>query len=189
MVSSVIFSPTKAFEEAFSNVNISGAIITVVLSALFLGLAAYWVSANLTAGVYFFISTIVQFLVLCALVWFFEFIHVRKRKMMVGTAFSKIVSVVGKIWLINLIGSIIFALMAFLVTHLNYFLLEIIGVIALVLTIVLVVAWIVASFRMLKVVLGVARGKLLINWIILNILNALISSFIVALIAGILFKL
>jgi hypothetical protein len=189
MATSVIFSPTRAFEDAFDEPNSISAIIVVLLAGFFLGWAAYLVSTVFVAGVYFFLINLVQFLVLCAMVWFFELVHVRKRKMMTGTAFSKIVSVVGKLWLINLVGGLILFLMAYLVNHIQFYLFEVVGLIGCVIAIVLVVAWIVASFRLLKVVLGISGGKLLINWLILNILSAFITSFIGALLLGLLFRL
>jgi len=172
MVFDVIFAPTKSFEGVFHNPNINSALIVVLTTGLFLGLATFFVTASLLPSIYMFGLNIIQWLVFAGVVWFFEFIHVRKRKRMMGTSFEQCACVVGKLWGINLIASVIIVLIAFCLNFISSVFLAVLTPFILIIGMILLVSWVVASFLMLKVVLGVSGGKLLINWVIANILNA-----------------
>ncbi|MFA6269460.1 MAG: hypothetical protein WCW13_05090 [archaeon] len=182
MVFSIIFHPTKTFETALEVANVSKALIIVLLSGLFFGLAAFFLTAQLVPAIYLFIFAIVQWLVYSAIVWFFEFVHVRKRKKMVGTSFTQCACVVGELWKINLISSILAAFVAFIFPFSSDALLLVVGSIFMIIIVILVIAWIVASFKMLKVLVGVHKWKLVINWAIINLLNLMIIGFISSLV-------
>ena len=170
MNASVLFSPTKAFEDAFHNENAKGALGIVLLTSLFLAIAGYLVLGNVFASAYLAVGNIIQWFVLAFFVWFFEFIHVRKKKHLVGVSFYQCLSVVGKLWTISLISAIIFVLTAFLTLLFGSGITIFLAVLLLLSTVVLTIAWLVASFKLIKVVLGVEKWKLVLNWIIINIL-------------------
>jgi hypothetical protein len=183
MGGNVFFAPTKAFQEAFDNPDVNSSLLIVLLAGLLLGIAVYLVLNDVVSSIFAFATNIIQWVVFSALVWFFEFVHMRKRRRMAGTSFSQCLSVVGKLWVINLAAGVLLFIVALLFPFLGDLSSLIIGVIFVLATIVLVIAWIVASFRMLKVVFGIEKGKLLINWIIINLVNGLTISFIVAVLA------
>jgi len=187
MVTSIFLHPTKAFEEGFHNPNVESAVIVVVLTALFMALAVYFTMHNLFASVFMFAVNIIQWIIYSALVWFFEFVHVRKRKRMVGADFGQVLSVVGKLWIINLVASFLFLFISLVLPNLGRGLLMVVGPLILVLLIVVTLSWFVASFKMLKVVFGADRLKLVINWIILNFLNGVVVSFVTTFLARLFF--
>jgi hypothetical protein len=187
MVTSVFLHPTKAFEEGYHNPNVESAVIVVLITAFLMALAVYFTMGNLFASVFMFAVNIIQWIIYSALVWFFEFVHVRKRKKMVGAEFSQILSVVGKLWIINLVGAAIFAIVAIVLPISSKFVLMILGPVLLLALLIVTVAWFVASFKMLKVVFGADRLKLVINWVILNFLNGVVASFVTAFLARLLF--
>jgi hypothetical protein len=170
---SVLFQPTKAFEDAFHNPNVKGALVIVLLTGLLTSLAVYLISGNLLTTLSSFIVSIVQWLVFAIFIWFFEFIHIRKKKRLLGVTYSQCLSVVGKLWTINFLGAIVFVVTAFFSPMVNSTLLLFLGVVLILSSVILTIAWILASFKMLKVVFGVEGGKLLINWLIISILNGL----------------
>jgi len=183
MTGNVFMNPTKTFEEAFHNPSIGSALIVVLLAGIFLSLAAYFTTASLIVSVYLFIINLAQWLILSAIVWFFEFIHVRKRKRLPGTEFSQSASVVGKLWVINLAGSVLLAIIAFILPFASTALMFVLGPLFVLLSLLLIICWIVASFKMLKVVFGKEKWVLLINWIIINVLNVMIINLVASLIS------
>jgi len=183
MSGNVFMSPTKTFEDAFHNPDVSSALIIVLLAGVFLSLAAYLTTASWIVSVYLFIVNLAQWLILSAIVWFFEFIHVRKRKRLPGTEFSQSASVVGKLWVINLAGSVLLAIIAFILPFASVALMFVLGPLFVLVTLILIVCWVIASFKMLKVVFGKERWVLLINWLIINILNVITINFVASLIS------
>jgi hypothetical protein len=183
MAENIFTNPTKVFEESFNNPSISSALIVVLLAGIFLSLAAFLVTTSWLVSIYFFIINLAQWIILSAIVWFFEFIHVRKRKRLPGNDFSQSASVVGKLWVINLAGSVLLALVAFILPFASDSLMFILGPLFLLVSIVLIVCWLIASFKMLKVVFGKEKLVLFINWLIINILNIVMINFVASFIS------
>jgi len=178
MVLSVISSPTKAFESAFHNPRLGISLIVVLLAAAFFALASFLVFSDALLAAYFFIASLIQWLVFSVLVWFFEFVHVRKRSQLTGTNFFQIASVTSKLWTLNLASSILLAVIAFLLPRISEPLLTVVFAIVVICAVVLLAGWIVGSIKMLKVVTGASRARLFVNWLILIIINSVIVSFI-----------
>jgi hypothetical protein len=185
MVFNIIFHPTKTFEDAIEEHNFGSSIIIVLLTSLFLSLSAFFLTASVFWAAYAFAFSLIQWLVFSIIIWFFEFIHVKKRKS-VETTFAKCAAVVGRLWEINLIGSILVAAVTFILPIGGRSLMFFVVPIFLFLGVILLLAWIVASFRMLTVLFGAKRLKLVFNWIIINVLNAIMISFISAIAAALL---
>jgi len=181
MSASVLFQPTAAFEDAFHNENAKGALMVVLLTGLFTALAVYFISANIFTSAFTFLMNIIQWLVFAGFVWFFEFVHVRKKKHLIGISYSQCLSVVGKLWAINLVGALVFALTALLGPMVSSGLLMFLGVLFILFSIILTVAWLVGSYKLLKVVLGINGSKLALNWIVLTILYGLTLGIILSL--------
>jgi hypothetical protein len=186
MVFNIVFHPTKTFQSALESPNMSRAVMIVLLTALFFALAGFFLTAKILPAVYLFIFTIVQWVVYSAIIWFFEFIHVRKRKKMTGTSFAQCASLVGELWKINLISGVLFAVIAFILPFSNSNVLFIVGAVFIIIALVLLAAWLVASFRMISVLVGVQKWKLIVNWVVINLLNILLVGFISSLLGLIL---
>jgi hypothetical protein len=180
---SVFFAPVKVFQSAFDSPDVSSALSVVLLTGLFLAAAVFLVLGDVVSIIFSFVSNLIQWIVFSALVWFFEFVHVRRRKRMSGTSFSQCLSVVGKLWLINFVLSVLFFAVALAFLLLGEELFFIAGAVFVLASIALVIFWIIASFKLLKVVFGVERGKLFVNWVILNIVNGLTVGFVLMLLA------
>ncbi|MFA5931603.1 MAG: hypothetical protein WC821_04825 [archaeon] len=174
----VLFSPTKSFEDAFHEPSMGSALITVLLSSVFISLAVFFMTSQLIPSAYFFVVNLVQWIVLSGIVWFFEFAHVRKRKKMTGTTFDQIASVVGKLWTINLVGSIFLAIVAFILPFATANLMNLLGPLLAIFAIIVLLSWLIASFKMLKVVFGVEKWKLLFNWVLVNLINIVTIAFV-----------
>ena len=187
MSASVLFQPTAAFEDAFHNENAKGALMVVLLTGLFTALAVYFISANIFTSAFTFLMNIIQWLVFAGFVWFFEFVHVRKKKHLVGVNFSQCLSVVGKLWTINLLAAIVFAFTSYFAPIASAGLVMFLGILLVLSSLILIVAWLIASFKMLKVVFGVERGKLFVSWVLINILNGLTIGIITTILTNILF--
>ena len=187
MSASVLFQPTAAFEDAFHNENAKGALMVVLLTGLFTALAVYFISANIFTSAFTFLMNIIQWLVFAGFVWFFEFVHVRKKKHLVGVNFSQCLSVVGKLWTINLLAAIVFAFTSYFAPIASAGLVMFLGILLVLSSLILIVAWLIASFKMLKVVFGAEKLKLILNWIIINLLNGLVFGLVASVISSILF--
>ncbi|MFA6064317.1 MAG: hypothetical protein WCW44_01600 [archaeon] len=181
MCASVLFSPTKAFEDAFHNEDIKGAFGIVLISGILMALASFFISANIYTSIYFVLLNFAEWLLFSGFVWFFEFVHVRKKKRLIGISYAQCLSVVGKLWAINLVGALVFALTALFGPMVSSGLLMFLGVLFILFSIILTVAWLVGSYKLLKVVLGVTGSKLALNWIILTILYGLTLGIILSL--------
>lgn len=175
---SVLFSPTKSFEDSFREPSMGSALIVVLLSSLFLALAVFFMTNQLISSAYFFVINLVQWVVLSGIVWFFEFVQVRKRKRMTGTTFEQIASLVGKLWTINLVGSIFLAIVAFILPFVGGTLMNLLGPTLAIFAILVLLSWLVASFKMLKVAFGAEKWKLLFNWVLVNLINMVTVLFV-----------
>ncbi len=180
MCASVLFSPTKAFEDAFHNADLKGAFGIVLIAGILMALASYFVLGNIYVSLYFFILNLVEWLIFSGFVWFFEFIHVRKKKHLIGVSYEQCLSVVGKLWAVNLVASLVFAFTAFLGPIVGSGLLMFLGILFILCSIILTIAWLIASYKMLKVVLGVSGLKLALNWIMLTVLYGLTIGIIIS---------
>jgi len=184
MVFGILTAPTEAFETAFDNPNAGRVLLVVLLTALISGFSSYLFLNSVTMGAFFFISSVVQWVVLTLVVLFFEFVHIKKKKGISGTHFAGVASATGKLWTLNLCSSVLLFVMLFVSTRLSEPLLTIVFLILLALLVVLFLAWIIGSLKLLKVVTSVTGAKLLINWVILLILNAAISSLLLLLVSN-----
>lgn len=184
MVFGLISHPTKAFEDAFSRPKLGAGAAVILLTAIFSALAGFVFFGNQVLAGYLFASSIIQWIVFSLIVWFFGFVHTGKKRSSAGTKFSNIASVTTKLWSVNLIGAFLLLVMALVLAQGSNMLLLVVFVVALILAIVLFIAWLIGSIKMLKVVTGAKRGRLIINWIILIVLNGILWSFIALLITN-----
>jgi len=182
MVFSIITHPTRVFTNCFDSPKNGKSLAVVFLTAIITALAGYALLGNvLTAGL-FFVTALIQWFVFSIVVWFFGFAHNGRVKKNQRVSFSQIVSVTGKLWTLNLASTILMLFMALIVPYASDILLLIVFAIMAILFIILFIGWIIASIKMIKVVTGAKKGKLVINWIILIILNGMVISFITFLI-------
>lgn len=181
MAHSIITSPTLVFEDALSNPNNASTAAIVIITSLLMAVTAYlFISSPLLAG-YYFVAGIIQWVVFTVIVWFFELAHVKRRKQLLSTRFSQVASACGKLWTINLASSVLLVIMSFLVNNVGGAILLIIVPILVIFFIVLTLGWIIGSAKLLKVVTGLSRGKLFINWVILLVLNSAVFGFLMLL--------
>ena len=178
MVFSVLTHPTKAFTERFDEPRIGLALVVVLLTALVTFLASYVFLSNYLAAGVLCLTSIIQWFVFTLIVWFFGFAHNGRMKSKSKINFSQIASVTGKLWTINFASSILMLIMALVLPSASDVLLLIVAAVMVILLIVLSIGWIISSIKMLKVVTGAKRGRLVINWLILIILNGVLLSFI-----------
>ncbi len=178
MAFSVVFSPVKAFEDALVHPSGGAAFLTAIFAAVIFAVCSFLLTKEPIIAAFFLVLNFVQWLVLAVLVWFFSVAHVRKKKGGELVSFAQSASVTSKLWQINLMSSflmlVLILIMPFIPSLAYLAVLIIFGV----LFVVLFVGWIVASYKMLKVVTSKKGFALFINWIIVIVLNALILSFI-----------
>ncbi|VVB75680.1 Yip1 domain protein [uncultured archaeon] len=185
MVLSVLFHPTEVFKKVDSSPVLYSPWLVVIIAGIFLAIVGYYASASWLTGVYMFIANIVQWFILTLFVWFFGFIHLRKKRGIAEERFAECAAATGKLWTITLATNLIMAILSVFYGFVTIFPFNILAMIGVILAIILTIGWIVASYKMLKVVLGINGGKLFVNWILLLILNVVTSAFIVGLIAKI----
>ncbi|MCX6803979.1 MAG: hypothetical protein NTY48_05430 [Candidatus Diapherotrites archaeon] len=187
MVAGVIFSPTRAFENAFNNSFSFISVLVPIFTSLLLALVVFGFIGDAFLAGFFFITGFIQWLIFILVIWFFEFVHIKKRAKLKSTEFRQFVSVVSKLWNINLVGSLLMALIVFVVFRLSQNIVFVLFPIIIVVMVILAVGWIVASGRMLKVVFGISGLKLLVNWILIMAVVVLLNSFVSVLLSRILF--
>ncbi len=186
MVLSVLFHPTEVFKKVVSDSEGYSPWLVVILAGIFLAIIGYYSSSgNLFSGLYLFIANIVQWFILTVFVWFFVFVHSRKRKGLSEKGFTQSAVATGRLWTLTLATNIIMAIISIFYGLVTVFPINVLALIGVIVSIILTLGWIVASYKMLKVLSGISGGKLVVNWIILLILNMLTSAFIVGLIARI----
>ncbi len=187
MIAETIFHPTKSFEKSFLEQNKRKAIIVVALASLFLSLTIFLLTSSLIYSVFAFIINIINWFVLSGVLFFFEFVHTKKKNRKNESNFWKSASVVGTLWELNLFAYIVMLFSVWLIPFFSGLLANILIGVLFILLIIIAVIWLIASFRMLKVVFGMQKGKLLLNWIILMVLNSLVVSFVTNLLASLIF--
>ncbi len=187
MIANTILHPTSAFESSFFEPNKRKAILVVSLASLFLSVAIFFLTASVIYSIFAFAINIINWFVFSGVVFFFEFAHAKKKSKKAENSFWKSACVTGTLWEINLFAYFVLAISAWFIPFIRGFFFNIAVGALFVLLIFSVIVWVIASFKMLKVVFGAERGKLLLNWIILMILNGLIVSFINKLLASLIF--
>lgn len=184
MALSVLFHPTEVFKEVASDTAAHSPWLVVILAGIFLALIGYYVSAgDIFSGIYMFIANLAQWFILTVFVWFFVFVHSRKRKGLSEKGFTQSAAATGKLWTLTLLTNIIMAIISIFYGLVTIFPFNVLALIGVIVSIILTLGWIVASYKMLKVLSGISGGKLFVNWIILLILNVVTSAFIIGLIA------
>jgi hypothetical protein len=187
MIFDTVFHPTSSFESAFSSGNNKKALLTVSLAGLFLSIGIFLLTSNIIYSVFAFFLNIINWVVLSGIVFFFEFVHARKKSKSSVNGFVKSSSAVGVLWEINLLAYFLISLGAGIIPIFRGFLLNAAIGVLFVLLIFCAVVWIIASFKMLKVVFKAENGKLVLNWIILMLLNSLVSVVVSNLLSTLLF--
>jgi len=187
MIKNTIFHPTASFENAFFQPNERKAFLVVALAGLFLSVLVFLLTTSLVYAVFAFVINLINWFVFSGVLFFFEFAHTKKKNKKTEESFSKSSCAVATLWEINLLAYIILVLGVWLIPFFGGVLSNIAVGLLFVLLLVIVIMWVIASFKMLKVVFGAQRGKLLLNWIILMLLNALIASFISRLLFSLIF--
>jgi len=186
MLLDVFSSPGSAFESAFHEPNLSELRVIVLLSSLFLSLILFLLTADPFLAGFMFLINIIQWAVLSSVVWFFEFVHVRRRQRLNSPSFLQSASVASKLWAINIVGYIVIILWILLLPFIGPLSTLLFPLFVLILLLV-VLAWLVSSFKMVGFVCKANGFKLLINWVLLLFLNSIISGFVVSLISSLVF--
>jgi hypothetical protein len=184
MIAETIFHPTRAFEKSFFESNKRKSIFVVALASLFLSLTIFLLTSSLVYSVFAFMINIVNWFVLSGVLFFFEFVHTKKKGRKGENNFWKCACVIGNLWELNLFAYFVLFLSVWLIPFFSGLLADVLVGVLFLFLILIAIAWLIASFRMLRVVFGVQKGKLLLNWIILMVLNSLVVSFITNLLAS-----
>ncbi len=187
MILNTIFHPTSSFEKSFFEPNGRKSMLVVALAGLFLSIAVFLLTTSVVYSIFAFAINIINWFVFSGVLFFFEFIHARKKSKKSDSGFLKSSSAVGTLWEINLFAYFILALGTWLIPIFSGLMFNIAVGLFFALLILSVIVWVIASFKMLKVVFGAQRGKLLLNWLILMILNGLIVTVINRLLASLIF--
>ena len=176
MIFDIIFRPTASFELAVdSKFEMKSALLVIIFSGLFLSTSVFLLTNNLVVSIFSFIANIINWIILGWLLFFFEFIHIKK-KTKSSKGFNRSLFIVSELWKINLISYVLVFLGCLILPQLGSgFVFDVVAGIFFVLLIALVISWIFTSSKMLKVVLKISKWKLLVNWIIFMFLNSLIS--------------
>lgn len=187
MIVNTILHPTSAFEESFSKSNKRNALFVVSLAGLFLSIAVFFLTASIVYSVFAFLINLINWFAFSGVVFFFNFAHTNKKSKKNEVNFSRSTCATGTLWEINLFAYFILAIGVWFIPFLSGLLFNISVGALFVLLILSVLIWVIASFKMLKVIFGAEKGKLLLNWIILMLLNGLLISFINKLLASLIF--
>lgn len=187
MIFNTIFHPTSSFESAFLEPNNKKALMVVSLAGLFLAVAIFLLTYNVIYAGFAFVTNFLNWIIFSLILFFFEFVHARKKNKASVNGFAKASSVVGTIWEINLLAYLVMVLGIIILPFVSGLLFNIVAGGLFVLLILLVIIWVIASFKMLKVVFKAKKGKLLLNWIILMLLNSIIATVITQLLSAIIF--
>lgn len=174
MVFGALFSQTKSFEDAFHSPSVGYVLAVVIINAIILGAAAHQFSNNMLAGVFVLAVALVQWAVFAVLVWFFELIHVKRRRSAGDTHFVQSAGAVAKLWSINLASSVIAGVLVLLRFVLSESALYVVLIIAAILFVVLLIGWLVGSYKLIRIVTGASGAKLFVNWLIVIFLNWLL---------------
>jgi hypothetical protein len=180
---SVLFHPTEVFKKVVLDPEDYSPWLVVLLAGIFLAIIGYFATANILSGVYMFIANLVQWIILTVFVWFLTFAHSKKKKGLIEKGFTQSAACTGKLWTLTLLTNVIMAIISIFYAYVTIFPFNVLSLIGVIVSIILTLGWLVASYKMLKVLLGTSGWKLFINWIILLILNVVTSAFIVGLIA------
>jgi len=186
MILDIFSSPTQAFEMAFYEPNMSELKGVVFLSSFFLSLILFLLSGDLLIAGYMFIINIIQWVILSTIVWFFEFVHVRKKSRLDGPSFMQSAAVASKLWAINIIGYIVVILWILLLPFIGSVSLVLFPLFVIVLLLV-VIAWLISSLKMVAFLCKAKGLKLFINWILLLFLNGIISGLAIRLLSSLIF--
>lgn len=187
MLFNTIFHPTSAFEKAFFEPNNKKSLLVVSLAGLFLALAIFVLTFNVVYSIFAFVTNFLNWIIFSVILFFFEFVHARKKNKAAENGFGKALSVVGTIWEINMVAYIAIIVGSLIVVRLSGFMFTLAVGALFVLLILLAVIWLIASFKMLKVVFKAERGKLILNWLILMVINSVIASIISRFLAALIF--
>lgn len=95
--------PKKVFEEAINSDDYSGAVLIAIVSAAILFVAAFLFSNDLYASFFTGLTLLIQWYVLTAILYSFEFMVKNKRKRIAEKTFREIATGTGKLWTIPLI--------------------------------------------------------------------------------------
>lgn len=182
MVFGIIFHPSRVLEGAFEDARTGRALAVIIFTALFTGAAGYFFLGSEVAAAFLFGSSILQWFVYFLVVCFLGFVHGAKKRSNKVPKAVQVFSAVGRVWELNLFSSFLVLVMVFVSQNAGGLFLDVCFVIALFLMIVLFVAWLVSSLKMVRVVTGVRGGALVFNWLVLIVVNALLFSFVVLLV-------
>ena len=178
MLFNTIFHPTSAFEKAFFKPDNKKSLLVVSLAGLFLALAIFILTFNTVYSIFAFITNFLNWIIFSVILFFFEFVHARKKTKAAENGFRKALSVVGTIWEINMVAYVAIIVGVLVILRLSGFMQTLAVGALFILLILLAFIWLIASFKMLKVVFKAKRWKLILNWVILMILNSVIASII-----------
>ncbi|MEK6958536.1 MAG: hypothetical protein AABW59_00670 [archaeon] len=176
-MANVVLNPKEVFEEVMDEPKMADALKIVLISGLVFGIVGLILTQNVMALVAALLATTVQWFVFSGVLWLFEFMFKKKKKSFRERSFDEIASAAGKLWTLQLYFAFValFSII-FIVIHLPFnfifFGLFVIAIIA------LFVAFVNASFTLVKVTLDADNSKAAVVWVLMMILNGLIYAII-----------
>lgn len=173
MIFDSILYPVNSFELAFNEPNLKKTFLTIFLAGLFLALSIFLLTSSLVLSILSFLTNFLNWIILGSFLCFFEFVHAKKKAKSSSNSFSKALSVTGVLWKINLVAYALILLSCLILPILEGIVFSIIAGLLFILLIILVLFWVINSFKMLKIVFKASKWKLLINWFFLMLLNSL----------------
>lgn len=171
--------PAKTFESALNNEDYSGSITIAIVTAVIFALASFFYNNSIYSSVFVLLSFVIQWFVLTALLYIFEFVVKNKKKQIADRTFREIATGTGKLWTIPLIISV--ALMAIVVLN-N----EVVTLLAILTISVLGLLYLFNLYSLVRITLQAKTKRAIISWILLIILHNLIMLTTLS-IAGIIF--
>jgi hypothetical protein len=162
--------PKTTFENSLNNEDYSGAVTIAVITAAIFGIASFFYSNSIISAVFVLISFVLQWYILTAILYFFEFAMKNRRKRINERTFKEVATASGKLWILPLLMSV--ATMAIIVLNNDVILL--LGVLALA---VLGLIYLFNLYVLVKVTLQAqTRKRAIVAFILLLVLHNLIMA-------------
>lgn len=178
MVLSTIFHLPIAYERVLARPNDGLSVLVALLTATVFAAGVYILVSEPILSLFFFFMNLVQWFVFTLVLWFFGIAHSGRKRYYKEVTFSQCAALTSKLWTINLFGAAIMFVFVIISPYITYnYLFPVLAVLAII-SLVLLVAWVVSSIVMLKVVFEAESFKLFINWVFLLVLNAFVVGFI-----------
>ncbi len=159
--------PKEVFEEAINTDDYSGAVLIAFVAAAILFVAAFLYSNDLYASFFTGLTLLIQWYVLTAILYSFEFMVKNKRRKITEKTFREIATGTGRLWTIPLILMVL-VLATVILNN------EVISLLVVLAFSVLSLLYLYNLYVLIKVTLQSTTKRTVVAWILAIILHSLI---------------